>query len=638
MKKLARTPRREGAAAGAPVRLRMLVLAAACLSACSTVPPSSVNANAQLTPTSRVSRDLAGLPKPRRKVAVAVYGFRDQTGQYKPSPDSSYSTSVTQGAAAMLIKALKDSGWYMPVERESLQNLLTERKIVRALESPTDKGKPLVNLPNLLPASLIIEGGVIAYESNVRTGGKGANYLGLGASTQYRVDQVTVSLRSVDIRNGQVLDVVSVTKTIYSYQFSASVYKFTSYQSLLQGETGYTTNEPAQLAVREAIEAAVVHLTAMGVRDRYLELRDPQEFFAPVIQNYLKEGRDGLADERPDVDEESDEDPVLMNFNGEGGSAMAPVSDLTGDGPAPRAPARPAMPVALAAPAKPTAAPTLPAATKPVAAGAAPAPGGAPVKSLVAAPEAVAAAPSPAAAAKPVAAAKAPAAKTPAAAPVAMPVAAAEPVAAVPAPVVALKPAAVAKAPVATPVAAPVAVPEAVAVAPAQVAAAKPTPIVKAPVAAPVVASEPLVAAPAPVVAAKPATAAKAPAVAPEAVAAAPALAVADKRPPPPPVGAVSGVFSGPGLARPVAAQPAPAQPATAPVAAKPAAVAASSAAKPVAAAGAKSAAAKDTATATEAERWSPPKSVIPPTMKASDDIFRQYWKMQEATGEGEPK
>jgi len=256
---------------------------------CSTVqPPSNVEANAVLTPSSKITRDLLRLPLPKAKVTVAVYGLRDQTGQYRPSPDSSYSTSLTQGSASMLVKALKDSGWYIPVEREGLQNLLTERKVVRAIESPTEKGKPSIDLPPLLPASLIVEGGLIAYETNVRTGGKGANYLGIGANSSYRVDQITVSLRLVDTRTGQILGVVTVTKTIYSYQFSASIYKFTSYQSLLQGETGFTTNEPVQMGVRQALEAAVIQLTLQGVRDRFLALQDDQSIYWPLVQKYLR--------------------------------------------------------------------------------------------------------------------------------------------------------------------------------------------------------------------------------------------------------------------------------------------------------------------------------------------------------------
>ena len=41
-----------------------------------------------------------------------------------------------QDGMRKIVKALKDSGWFVPVERENLQNLLTERKIVRALEMP----------------------------------------------------------------------------------------------------------------------------------------------------------------------------------------------------------------------------------------------------------------------------------------------------------------------------------------------------------------------------------------------------------------------------------------------------------------------------------------------------------------------
>jgi curli production assembly/transport component CsgG len=302
-------------------RAGWMLLAACALSSCSTVPPSNTKTNAQLTPSTRVTRELAHLPAPKTKIAVAVYGLRDQTGQYKASPESPYSTQVTQGAASMLVEALRDSGWYLPVEREGLQNLLTERRIVRAIESPADKGKATINLPNLLPASLIIEGGVIAYESNVRTGGKGANYLGVGASTQYSVDQVTVGLRSIDIRTGQVLDTVSVTKTIYSYAFDANVYRYVSYMSLLQAEAGYTTNEPQQLALREAIQSAVIHLTAKGVRDRYLELRDPLDWNNPIIQSYLRED---AASTREDAIAE-DESIPMEAFSSETPPAVRPL-------------------------------------------------------------------------------------------------------------------------------------------------------------------------------------------------------------------------------------------------------------------------------------------------------------------------
>jgi curli production assembly/transport component CsgG len=253
--------------------------------------PSAVRDNAQLTPGTAITRDLLALPQPKGKIAVAVYGIRDQTGQYKPAPDSSFSTAVTQGASSMLIRALQDSGWFIPVERENLQNLLTERKIVRALEMPQPAGTPAVQIPPLLAASVLIEGGIVAYESNVRTGGVGARFLGIGLSTQYRVDQVTVNLRTVDIRGGQILQSISTTKTIYSYELHPSVFKFVNVKDLAEFEAGTTRNEPAQLCVGEAIEAAVVHLVAQGIEAGNWALQNEGDLSNPVVRRYLEQAR-----------------------------------------------------------------------------------------------------------------------------------------------------------------------------------------------------------------------------------------------------------------------------------------------------------------------------------------------------------
>lgn len=271
------------------LRMGAIILACGALAACAAQrQPVEVANAAQLTPATPSTHDLLKLPEPKGKIVVAVYGFRDQTGQYKPSPDSSFSTSVTQGAASMLVKALQDSGWFTPVERESLQELLTERRIVRALDGSQEKNAPQIAIPALLPASILIDGGIISYESNVRTGGLGARFLGVGLSTQYRMDQVTVGLRSVDIRTGRVLQTVSTTKTIFSYEVRPSVFKFVNFKDLLEIEGGITQNEPAQLCVKEAIEAAVVHLTVQGVKDQNWALKNPDDWNLPVIQDYLR--------------------------------------------------------------------------------------------------------------------------------------------------------------------------------------------------------------------------------------------------------------------------------------------------------------------------------------------------------------
>ncbi len=290
-----RTQQHSGQLSRKVARGTAVLILAGSLGACAVPPrdPVQPTTAATLTPPSPSTRDLMRLPPPRGKVVAAVYGFRDQTGQYKPSPDSSFSTSVTQGAAAMLIKALKDSGWYTPVERESLQELLTERRIVRAID-PEETSPSAV--PPLIPASILLDGGIIAYESNLRTGGVGARFLGVGASTQYRMDQVTINLRSIDIRTGAILHSVSTTKTIFSYELTPNVYKFVNYTDLFEFEAGITSNEPAQLSVKEAIEAAVIHLTIQGLRDGNWRLRNPDDWNSPIIQRYLAAAQSDVYD------------------------------------------------------------------------------------------------------------------------------------------------------------------------------------------------------------------------------------------------------------------------------------------------------------------------------------------------------
>ena len=261
-----------------------------------------------LTPVSDTGRDLVRLPLPKGKIVASVYGFRDQTGQYKPAPDSSFSTAVTQGAGSLLVKAIADSGWFIPVEREGLQNLLTERRIVRALETRPGQKPPADTLSGLLPASVLLEGGVVGYEQDVRTGGAGVRYFGIGASDQYRVDQVTVNLRAVDIRTGRILVSVSTTKTIYSFKVAGDVFRFVSYRRLLEAEAGYTTNEPAQLCLRDAIEAAVIHVIVQGVRENHWSLRNATDIDAPVMKAYIDAQRAYLT--RHEIEQIMDRTPL----------------------------------------------------------------------------------------------------------------------------------------------------------------------------------------------------------------------------------------------------------------------------------------------------------------------------------------
>lgn len=93
-----------------------------------------MNQEARIGETTHSSKKLIEFPEPAEPVVAGVYNFKDQTGQYKNVENgSTFSTAVSQGATTMLIKALEDSKWFTPIERENLGNLLNERNIIRSL-------------------------------------------------------------------------------------------------------------------------------------------------------------------------------------------------------------------------------------------------------------------------------------------------------------------------------------------------------------------------------------------------------------------------------------------------------------------------------------------------------------------------
>ncbi|WP_062124864.1 CsgG/HfaB family protein [Geofilum rubicundum] len=233
-------------------------------------------------------KETSQLPEPKEKVYAAVYNFRDQTGQYKLLENSaSWSTVVTQGATSVLIQALEESDWFIAIEREGLSNLLNERRIIRQTQEQFQGNS--TTLPPLLYAGIIIEGGIIAYESNVRTGGMGARYFGTGTSGQYREDQVTIYLRAVSTSTGRILKTVHASKTILSQKLDMGIFRFVSLKKLLEAEVGYTYNEPSFVAVQAAIDKAVLALIVEGLGEGLWELNNPNDINTSVIKNYFEE-------------------------------------------------------------------------------------------------------------------------------------------------------------------------------------------------------------------------------------------------------------------------------------------------------------------------------------------------------------
>jgi len=222
-------------------------------------------------------------------ITIAVYSFDDKTGQRKPNANfSQLSSAVLQGSEVWVIDALKRASggkWFKVVERIGLENLVKERQLIRSTREVYD-GDKQPSLKPMLFAGLIVEGGVVGYDSNIETGGAGARYLGIGVTKQYRVDQVTVAMRIVSVQTGEVLLSVAVEKRIASYRTSADLFRFVDLGTVSQeAEIGNSLNEPVNYAVRAAIESSVVEMITKGERQGLWKFKQPVQLHEEKSDN-----------------------------------------------------------------------------------------------------------------------------------------------------------------------------------------------------------------------------------------------------------------------------------------------------------------------------------------------------------------
>lgn len=279
------------------MKIKFVIVLAICsglfFQSCSTFLHQPTNfEKARVGETTANTELLDSLPEPQKPIVVGVYKFRDQTGQYKPTENgSTFSTAVTQGATSILIKALEDTQWFVPIERENLGNLLNERNIIRSTRKEYRKSsnpnEP--QLPPLLYAGVVLEGGIVSYDSNILTGGFGVRYFGLGGSTRYRQDRITIYLRAVSTTSGEILKSVYVSKTILSQAIDANFFRYVKFKRLLEAETGITKNEPVQLAVKDAIEKGVYSLIVEGIADDLWSTKQGDTADKEMLDQYFKD-------------------------------------------------------------------------------------------------------------------------------------------------------------------------------------------------------------------------------------------------------------------------------------------------------------------------------------------------------------
>lgn len=224
------------------------------------------------------NEELLNLKPAKRKPVIAVYpnSFKDMTGQRRSNSQFAlFSTAITQAPEALLIRALKHASngeFFQVAERVGLDSLTKERQLIRSTRETFDEESAV---KPLLLAGLLIQGAVLSIDSNIRSGGMGARYLGIGSSKEYREDLITISLRLVSVSTGEVLIEVLINKSIISVGLSQDLFRFISNGTeLVEIEGGAAENESTSIALQQSIEQGVLQIIKIGISKGYWEYEE----------------------------------------------------------------------------------------------------------------------------------------------------------------------------------------------------------------------------------------------------------------------------------------------------------------------------------------------------------------------------
>lgn len=119
---------------------------------------------------------------------------------------------------------------------------------------------------SVLQSDYYIVGGITELNFNIQTGGAELNVNNFGGKGRVYTMNVSVDLRIVGSQTLRVYDTVSIQKQISGYEVGLDVFRFFG-SDLWDVNAGTKSQEPLQLAVRMAIESALLEIipTVTGV-------------------------------------------------------------------------------------------------------------------------------------------------------------------------------------------------------------------------------------------------------------------------------------------------------------------------------------------------------------------------------------
>lgn len=208
-----------------------------------------------------------------RPLGIAVGDIKDYTG--KQGQDEGY--VLTQGGALMAYSALGKMDGAVRIH-ERFDSRIADAELVYMNQRQLGDGSqhtfndPQSGKESTVPwkpyfggsvrqSDYYIVGGITELNYNIRSGGGEVAVGNVGPKARVYTMNVAVDLRIVGTQSLLVYDTVSVEKQVSGYEVGLGVFRFFG-SNLFDVNVGAKNQEPLQLGVRTAIEAAVVQLIA----------------------------------------------------------------------------------------------------------------------------------------------------------------------------------------------------------------------------------------------------------------------------------------------------------------------------------------------------------------------------------------
>jgi curli biogenesis system outer membrane secretion channel CsgG len=173
---------------------------------------------------------------PQKRIAVTAFEFRAGEG----------SSQIGEGMSDMLTNALFNTGKFIVLERERLDEVMEEQDRANSDRFKKETAAPKGQLEG---AELLIRGSVIQFESKCRGG---SIIIAAGSEAC-----MAINLRIIEAKTGRVVNATTVEGTSGKSRVGIL---FTG-GSLPVG-LGTYSNTPMEAAIRNCIEAAVQHIAA----------------------------------------------------------------------------------------------------------------------------------------------------------------------------------------------------------------------------------------------------------------------------------------------------------------------------------------------------------------------------------------